>query len=217
MLLPLIALGIAFIVSRVPIQRRLTSSHVLSSWELLSGAYLYASWDFIFWVTPRRPFWFRALCSMSSCSFLFGITGKYTEDFAVGMFISLCYIYSQHPSTSSAGFAQGWQRLSPWMWSCGLLIVVLMLCGTLKSAMHGVGHFLMALCRNSYWLSEMILAIGFGACIAAILYGSTGLKAIFNWPLLRWVGLISFSLYIWHLPLIVLFQTRVVPLLPGCI
>jgi len=41
------------------------------------------------------------------------------------------------------------------------------------------------------------------------------LKAIFNWSLLRWVGLISYSLYIWHLPLLVLFQSRVVPLLQG--
>jgi peptidoglycan/LPS O-acetylase OafA/YrhL len=65
------------------------------------------------------------------------------------------------------------------------------------------------------WLNEMIVAIGFGACIAAILYGSSGLKAIFNWSVLRWVGLISFSLYIWHLPLLVLFQSRVAPLLQG--
>ena len=65
------------------------------------------------------------------------------------------------------------------------------------------------------WLSEMLLAIGFGACIAAILYGSSTLKALFEWPMLRWVGLISFSLYIWHLPLIVLFQTRVMPMFPG--
>ena len=65
------------------------------------------------------------------------------------------------------------------------------------------------------WLSEMLLAIGFGACIAAILYGNAGLKALFAWPMLRWVGLISFSLYIWHLPLLVLFQTRVIPMFHG--
>src|SRR5436305_5777050 len=65
------------------------------------------------------------------------------------------------------------------------------------------------------WLSEMLLAIGFGACIAAILYGSTGLKALFEWPMLRWVGLISFSLYIWHLPLLLLFQSLVLSMFHG--
>src|SRR5260370_677026 len=64
------------------------------------------------------------------------------------------------------------------------------------------------------WLNDFLLALGFGACIAAILYGSSGLRRMFEWKPLRWVGLISFSLYIWHLPLLVLFQTRLLPLFP---
>ena len=144
---------------------------------------------------------FHALYSMSSYFFLFGITGKYTEDFAVGMFISLCYIYSQHPSTDKK-VVQLWKRLSPWLWTGGILILVFSAMWHFKSGYAWSWPFIPTGMMDVFnWLSEMLLAIGFGACIAALLYGSSGLKALFKWPMLRWVGLISFSLYIWHLPL----------------
>jgi peptidoglycan/LPS O-acetylase OafA/YrhL len=103
------------------------------------------------------------------------------------------------------------------MWGAGILIVVFVAMWHFKNYYVATSWSFIStgMMQNYDWLNEMLLAIGFGACIAAVLYGSNGLKAIFNWPLLRWVGLISFSLYIWHLPLLVLFQTGIVPLLQG--
>jgi peptidoglycan/LPS O-acetylase OafA/YrhL len=213
MLLPLIALGIALIVSRVPIQRRLLAVTFCLLGIIIWGLFV-RFWGLYFLGNPSQTFLVPRSVLNVVLFFSFGITGKYTEDFAVGMFISLCYIYSQHPSTR-AGFAQGWKRLSPWMWTFGLLILVLSAMYHFKSGYAWSWPIFNGIMPEFYWLSEMVLAIGFGACIAAILYGSPGLQAIFNWPLLRWVGLISFSLYIWHLPLIVLFQTRVLPLIHG--
>ena len=131
------------------------------------------------------------------------------------MFVSLCYIYSQHPSTDKK-VVQLWQRLSPWLWTGGILILVFSAMWQFKKGHAWSWTFIpTGMMKNYDWLSEILLAIGFAACIAAVLYGSSGLKAIFNWPLLRWVGLISFSLYIWHIPLLVLFQSRIMPLLQG--
>src|SRR2546425_11047226 len=102
------------------------------------------------------------------------------------------------------------------MWAGGILLVVFIAMWHFKDGYASWSWpFLDGIMPDFDWLNEMLLAIGFGACIAAILYGSAGLKTIFNWPLLRGVGLISYSLYIWHLPLLVLFQSRIVPMLQG--
>ena len=54
-------------------------------------------------------------------------------------------------------------------------------------------------------------ALGFGMCVTAILFGSAELKHPFAWWPLRWIGLISYSLYIWHLPILHAFYAYIVP------
>jgi len=47
--------------------------------------------------------------------------------------------------------------------------------------------------------------------MCALLYGSKWLIRPWEWAPLRWIGLSSYSLYIWHLPLMMIFAQRILP------
>ena len=210
MILPLIALAIALLMRRVPIKKRLQAVTLCLAGLIVLGLFV-RYWGFYFQDHPSATFLVPRKYLNIVLFFTFGITGKYTEDFAVGMFVSLCYIYAQHPSTDKK-FAQTWERLSMWLWRGGIIILVFIAMWHFNANSTGGWPFLNGLMPYFNWLSEMVLAFGYAACIAAILYGPPGLKRPFQWPLLRWIGLISYSLYMWHLPLLQVFGGDVLPL-----
>ena len=210
-ILPLICVAIAFAVKWVPVHKRLHAI-LLCLLAVIACGLAVRFWGLYYTAHPVQTFLWLPQAVMNVLMFIFfGITGKYTEDFAVGMLISLLYIYAQHPSTR-AFFSERWKQLSPWLWRAGIIILVFSAMWHFKSGEPAAWPFLTGIMPVFDWLSEMLLAIGFGLCIAAILYGSESLKRPFAWQPLRSVGLISYSLYIWHLPLLTLFNTRVLPM-----
>lgn len=211
MILPLLCIGMALLIKWVPARKRLFAA-ILCLLGIIVWGLVVRNWGIYYLAHPWKSFlWFPPNVVNVLRFFFFGITGKYTEDFAVGMLISLLYIYAQHPSTRAA-FTQRWQQLSPWLWRAGIIILVFGVMWHFQSGQPAAWPFLNGIMPVFDWLNEMLLAIGFGLCIAAILFGSESLQRPFSWPLVRWTGLISYSLYIWHLPLLVLFNTRVLPL-----
>ncbi|GER87049.1 hypothetical protein KDW_12110 [Dictyobacter vulcani] len=147
--------------------------------------------------------------------FLYGMTGKYIENFAVGMIICLCYTYAWHPVHGSA-LRQRLKNTSLFFVPLGLLLLFCM------SIWHyNVGHmqvpafaFLNVLAPQFEWLNEMIIALGYGSCVLGILFGPEWLQGIFSWKPLVWIGLISYGLYMWHLPLISFFHVQLLPHIP---
>ena len=57
--------------------------------------------------------------------------------------------------------------------------------------------------------SEFGFALGYGCLILAALFSGSFVKRIFEWSPFRWIGLISFSMYIWHRPLLYPFLDAV--------
>ncbi len=136
----------------------------------------------------------------------YGSSGKYLEDFAIGMLCCTVYIFTRSTDHDNA-IRPYLSRYSTWFWGTGILLLLLM-----SSWSTDVFQliFLKPFIGAHSFLTEFGFASGFGLCIMAILFGSPGLKLLFEWQPLRWVGSISFSLYLWHLPILLFFRDNII-------
>jgi peptidoglycan/LPS O-acetylase OafA/YrhL len=215
LLLPLIALAIRSLARHVPRATRLWAVAAclvaLMVWGVLSrygGGWLTAHPTATFLV-PRRVL-------DGVLFFTYGYQGKYLEDFACGMLAGLCYTVLHDPTHAYA--LRRLQRISPWVGAgvAGVAVagVALVMHGAFfaPAGLSGVSG-LFGLAEALVWFGELVLSLGFASGILAILFGGSRVRRVFAWMPLRWIGLISYSLYIWHLPLLLVFLRQIGPLL----
>ncbi len=216
LLLPLLALAMRLVVWRVKQNYRLatTVTYVLAliAWGLFTryvGTYYVNQHPSATLLVPR------SILNVI-LFFTYGVSGKYYEDFGVGMLLSLCFVSIQHPSIAPKVRAT-LQKLSPWLWGAGLLCVFAMALWDYNQIHASTWPlFNHPLLFNYYYLiGELCISLSFGLCILALLFGSTQLKRPLKWFPLRWIGLISYSLYIWHLPFLLMIIQWGQPLMRG--
>jgi peptidoglycan/LPS O-acetylase OafA/YrhL len=195
MLLPLIALGIYGLTRLVCPKQRLWvvagSLFAMIIWGLAArfwGETLFAKPNAQVFLTSHPVIRIITFVVYGSSSL---DSGKYIEDFAVGMLLAVCYIVMTNTSRGEI-YQRVFLRLSPWLWWLGLALLAF-------AAWQNIGVFVV----YPRWGIELTYGLGFGCCILAILFNGSGLlKRIFEWTPLRWIGLISFSTYLWQFPLI---------------
>lgn len=213
LILPLIALAISWVVKRGPVKLRLWNVAFclvgLIGWGLFTRY-----WGMYFATYPARSFLVPRSVLNIVLFFSYGASGKYLEDFAIGMGISAFYVYTQnHAADHPCNMMM--RRLSHWLWQIGIIVLVFLALWHFDNIAYNSWPFLNKLARSGYWLnyydwlSELCLAIGFGLCITAILYWPMKVQRPFAWAPLRSIGLISYSMYMWHLPLILIFLNYV--------
>lgn len=145
--------------------------------------------------------------------FTFGIQGKYLEVFACGMAICACYTFAQHSEHGSA-FKAILQRRSSVLWTTGLLILLCLAFWHAQATGPRDGNlstfaafpFLNPLTPSFPWLGEPIAGLGFAICVLALLFGPRPLRWIFERRFVRWVGMISYGVYMWNQRLIGIFS-----------
>jgi peptidoglycan/LPS O-acetylase OafA/YrhL len=157
--------------------------------------------------------------------YIYGEMGKFYEVFALGMLLCMVYIFTQN-ALSAEQWKTKIRSLSPILFIVGLLLLLVMSMWHfyhLKVDDNGyvnvfhifpfVDPYMRSL--GDAWIVWQAFAytIAYGLCMTAALYGSDSFRRPFEWPVLRWMGFISYSLYMWHLPFIVIFLNYVYPIL----
>jgi peptidoglycan/LPS O-acetylase OafA/YrhL len=144
---------------------------------------------------------------------LYGTSGKYFENFAVGMAISGCYIYAQY--AQSASFVRWMKRISPFALIAGCGIVYLAAAWNYHIAdSHGTTFRFLAPIDHYYneW-DTIVIALGYGLCMFALLFGPRILRYPLELKIMQNIAMISYGLYIWHLPFLVFFHEHIQPTL----
>ncbi|MGH2507534.1 MAG: acyltransferase family protein [Ktedonobacteraceae bacterium] len=201
MILPLLTLGILLVVRRVRLAWRFRAV-TLCLFGIMAGGLGIRFFGLYFAARPSITFLVPRPALNVVLFFTFGIIGKYTEEFAVGMLGALIYVYAQSLPPEHR-FVRKLHQRSLWLWGGGILILAFSAMWNFQSfPATPAWPFLNPIMPYFSWLSEMLLAVGYSMCIMAILFGPRELQRLFTWRPLRWIGLISYSLYIWHLPIL---------------
>jgi len=207
MLLPLIAWILSLVVRRGTLRWRITK--LVSCLLVILGWGLFSRWWGLFVQPSATSFPQNILAALQP--YYYGDNGKYFESFAVGMLLAILYVYIQNAPRGEI-LRKKLQRWSSRMFLIGLLILgflaIYVFC---VPSQYGAAFVFLDPYRTmlsqiyAQWQS-IGYSICYSLCVCALLYNSGRLKRPFEWSVLRWIGLFSFSLYMWHLPLLFLFM-----------
>lgn len=207
LLLPFLALAFRWVVQRGSQRRRLiTLIACLLAMILWGVATRYWGRYYTYYHPEAKAFMPQPFFNIA-LFFLYGTDGKFLEDFAVGMLISTLFIYAQRAYVENK-LRLFLESASMWLWGTGLLWLLFMASwATFPPLLRILNPYIGA--HN--WLVEISVAVGYGLCVTGILFGPVGLQQLFSWSALRHMGFMSYSLYMWHVPMILWFMANILP------
>jgi peptidoglycan/LPS O-acetylase OafA/YrhL len=217
LLLPWIALAISWLIKLIPVQKRfliLTCSLILLAlWGIFTrflGGYL-TTYPHASFILPRSilnyilPFIYGPLID--------GLHGKFLEDFSVGMFIASLYVVVRRLPEEHA-LRSVLKKSSPWLFIAGVTLFIVMAMWKLNTSQPHTWRIFDALNSTYNYSGEFFFALSYGLFVTSVIFGYGWLRRPFEWRPLRWIGLLSYSIYMWHLLLLEAFTSTVISNLP---
>lgn len=205
LILPLIAFGILALTRLVCPEKRLWvvvgSLFAMIIWGLVT-----ASFGQYYTSHPEQTFLIPRPLLNVVLFIIYGDQSKFLEDFAVGMLIAVGYLWVMN-SPKKAFYLLKARRLLFWLL---ILCIALFVYEFLPDS---ALPFVPSVYQDTPWVNEFAFALCYGCLVAVVLFNHPDrwLVRIFSWTPLRWLGLISFSLYIWHRPLIQILAANLGP------
>ncbi len=197
--LPIIAVGFRTVVRRFRAEYRLSA--IIGCLLALIGWGLFSSYTGELLLSGRIHFPVPRLLERMYVALTYGMVSKFLEVFAIGMLISVIYLYC-----TKEGKERLIKRISDLLWRGGILWLIFICVRHYSADYHQHWLLFSGLLESNAWLNQFGFSLGYGAMILAILFGPTYLRAIFEWTPLYLIGVLSYGLYIWHMPLIYPFE-----------
>jgi peptidoglycan/LPS O-acetylase OafA/YrhL len=144
-----------------------------------------------------------------------GTQGRYLETFGIGMLCAILYVAHAEGrlqfSRRTARIAAVLLPIAAIAATCDLAQLIAVRRTAISNACYA--------CLNprdaGTILGPLMLGVAYGLLLLAVLFGTRTVRRLFALAPLRFIGLISYSLYLWHLPLIIGAQSYTSAWTPG--
>jgi peptidoglycan/LPS O-acetylase OafA/YrhL len=213
LLLPIFAWLSSLIVARGPLGWRIRKLSYCLLFLVIWGNFT----RYWYMTDGQMDFLLPRAVSIALKPYIYGDTGKYYDVFAIGMFMAMVYTYMQNAPTTAYWNAK-LRQSNRLMLATSVALLVFLPLQHITLTSSSVSEITLSFADPHIpplvieWMQWQVIgySIAYSFFLLALISGPAKLRRPFECSLLRWFSSISFSLYMWHIPFMLLFIYTIV-------